>query len=28
MTFDPATEIQNYLVFGEFGDVYPREQIL
>ena len=23
MTFDPATEIQNYLVFGEFGDVNP-----
>jgi methionine-gamma-lyase len=21
--FDPATEIQNYLVFGEFGDVNP-----
>ena len=23
MKFDPATEIQNYLVFGEFGDVNP-----
>jgi methionine-gamma-lyase len=23
MTFDPATEIQNLLVFGEFGDVNP-----
>lgn len=23
MTFDPATEIQNFLVFGEFGDVNP-----
>ena len=23
MQFDPATEIQNYLVFGEFGDVNP-----
>lgn len=23
MSFDPATEIQNYLVFGEFGDVNP-----
>ncbi len=23
MPFDPATEIQNYLVFGEFGDVNP-----
>lgn len=23
MRFDPATEIQNYLVFGEFGDVNP-----
>ena len=23
MPFDPATEIQNFLVFGEFGDVNP-----
>jgi len=23
MAFDPATEIQNFLVFGEFGDVNP-----
>lgn len=23
MSFDPATEIQNFLVFGEFGDVNP-----
>jgi methionine-gamma-lyase len=23
MNFDPATEIQNFLVFGEFGDVNP-----
>ena len=23
MAFDPATEIQNHLVFGEFGDVNP-----
>ena len=23
MTFDPATEIQNFLAFGEFGDVNP-----
>ena len=23
MEFDPATEIQNFLVFGEFGDVNP-----
>lgn len=23
MTFDPATEIQEFLVFGEFGDVNP-----
>lgn len=23
MTFDPATEIQKFLVFGEFGDVNP-----
>lgn len=23
MSFDPATAIQNYLVFGEFGDVNP-----
>ena len=23
MTFDPATRIQDYLVFGEFGDVNP-----
>ena len=21
--FDPATEVQNFLVFGEFGDVNP-----
>ena len=23
MTFDPAARIQDYLVFGEFGDVNP-----
>ncbi|TPW01949.1 MAG: hypothetical protein FD129_3275 [bacterium] len=23
MSFDPATEIQNFLVFGEYGDVNP-----